>query len=309
LVWSDPEIIKLSTQFVTVADEVYMLYPEDQWNLDRVKNDPAHLFFKKFGESVPKENWHHPGTKQGVYMMGPNGEYLEAKFAAAVNSADILARMKRALNRWETLKSERGYQGLPIPPAKPTHPPEITGQLIFRVNSRDLPRGNGDQSGRRITAEEQRNNNVWSDFTKWAWNESWVGLPSVQSFVPKSNQAEEVNQRDLRSIARIALLDNVRGQNPEWREQDIKSISFTMRRITTKNGLQTIQYTGLANISDGRKSYLPTCYGEGIFNPETQRFNSLDLVWIGPRSGSAQFNQRDKDQGPAPMGITLSLFN
>ena len=40
MVWSDEEVQELSREFVTVTDEVYMLYPEDEWNLKRVADTP-----------------------------------------------------------------------------------------------------------------------------------------------------------------------------------------------------------------------------------------------------------------------------
>lgn len=284
-----------------------MLYPEDPGNLNRVKDDPAHLFFKKFGESMPRGDWNHPGTKQGIYMIGPNAEYLEGKFAGASNPADILARMRRALQRWETLRTANRYANLPIPTVKATHPPEVSGELIFRVNSRDLPRGADDQSGRRIT-DSERKSNSFMDFTKWAWNETWVGIPKAQSFVPDSTGSGTVPISAARSIAKIALLDNVRGQNPEWRDQDIKNIVIRMTVVRNSAEGQIIQYTGSAQIMDGNKSFSATCFGEGVFDAKSGKFSRLDLVWLGMRGGAAQFNQRENDRGPAPMGVTLSLF-
>lgn len=286
-----------------------MLYPEDSWNLERVKNSPEHLFFKQFGESMPKGDWHHPGTKQGIYMIGPNAEYLEGKFAAGGNSSDIVARMNRALSRWESLRKEKGYANAPIPSVKATHPPEVKGDLILRINSRDLPRRPGDQSGRRISDAERQNQTAWPDFTQWAWNESWIGLPSAVAFVPNSDQPQQISASAVRAIARTALVDNVRGQNPDWRDGDVKSVAITMQRIASRGGKQIIRYTGSAQITDGNKAYAPNCYGEGIYDPASRKFDSLDLVWLGIRTGAAQFNQRERDRAPAPMGITLSLFD
>ncbi len=66
LVWSDPEIKRLSKEFVTVADEVYYLYPENPSQLARAEERDDHLFFKRFGQAMPKGDWNHPGTKQGI---------------------------------------------------------------------------------------------------------------------------------------------------------------------------------------------------------------------------------------------------
>ena len=50
MVWSDPEIKRLSKEFVTVADETYYLYPENPQHLERAKGRPDHEFFKKYGD-------------------------------------------------------------------------------------------------------------------------------------------------------------------------------------------------------------------------------------------------------------------
>ena len=286
---------------------MYLLYPEDPGNLNRVKNEPAHIFFKTYGENMPRGDWNHPGTKQGIYMIGPNAEYLEGKFAAAADPKDILARMKRALQKWETLKTQKGYANQQVPPIKSQFPPGYEGELIFRINSRDLPRGPGDQSGRRITAAEQRQSQGWPDFTKWAWNESWFAETTASTFLPKSSTSESISQVVIRRFARENLIDNVRGQVPEWTDQQVQSVNLTMRRLGVINGKIQIEYRGAATISAGNRSLNLTAYGEGEYDPKAAKFTQIEIVWTGMRSGAAQFNQRERDHGPAPIGFTMSL--
>ena len=156
LVWSDPEIKRLSKEFVTVADEVYYLYPENPQHLARAASREDHLFFKRFGDSMPKGDWNHPGTKQGIYMMGPNAEYLEGRFAASSDPADIRARLSRALSRWEALRSEKSYANKAIPARPWSPPPGVEGELVLRVNIRDLPRGRGIRAVRGGTSCRRR---------------------------------------------------------------------------------------------------------------------------------------------------------
>ncbi|MDI9639436.1 hypothetical protein QM565_27390 [Geitlerinema splendidum] len=228
MVWSDPEIKKLATEFVTVADEVYMLYPEDPGNLNRVKDRPEHIFFKSYGESMPRGDWNHPGTKQGVYMIGPNAEYLEGRFAASSDIPDLRRRMARALERWKSLKETKGYANLPVPAVESTHPPEISGELILRVFSRDLPRGN---SGNVVRFNPETDfNRGFTDYVRWAWNENWIGLPRVTDFVPTSDRTEPVSDAVMRRLSAQVLVDNVRGQVPAWQESQVSIADMTMRR-------------------------------------------------------------------------------
>lgn len=299
MVWSDPEIKRLSKDFVTVADETYYLYPENPSHLERAKDRPDHVFFKKFGEAMPAGAWNHPGTKQGIYMMGPEAEYLEGRFAASGEPGDIRTRLTRALERWETLRKEKGYANKPIPSKPWSPPPGVEGELVLRVNLRDLPRGPGDKSGAR--RHELPATGMWNEFIKWAWNENWMPIEKAASFVPKGSEPEEVDPTVVQAIARQVLVDNVRGQAPEWTAEEVKSATITMRRLDDK----TIEYTGAVSMVSGSRGYDAKLYGRGVW--DGKKFDSLDIVVLGMRRGAARFNQRENDRDPAPMGVTLSL--
>lgn len=306
MVWSDPEIKSLSKNFVTVADEVYMLYPEDQFNLNRVKDRPDHQFFKRFGESMPKGDWNHPGTKQGIYMMGPDAEYLEGRFAASGDAGDIRARLKRALDRWEVMARQKGYKNLPIPDRKWSPPPGIAGSLILRVNLRDLPRGEGDKSGSR-REDLNPNPGYWLDFTRWAWNENWIALESPLPLVTRSREWQQVSSEVISRIAREVMVDNVRGQAPIWPAGALKDASLSMRLVATREGVDRIEYSGKVRLEEGSRAYAATLYGIGEWERGKGTFRALDLVAAGMRRGASRFNQRERDLGPAPMGVSLSL--
>lgn len=276
-----------------------MLYPEDPGNLNRVKDRPEHLFFKKFGEAMPPGAWNHPGTKQGIYMMGPEAEYLEGRFAASGEPGDIRQRLERALERWETLRKEKGYANKPIPPKPWTPPPGVEGELVFRVNLRDLPRGNGDESGKR--RHELPATGMWKDFVKWAWNENWFAVPKAEAFVPRGEGEEEVSPALVRQMVREVLVDNVRGQTQTWRDEEVAEARLTMRRIAGPR----IEYKGRVSMKAGQRGYEAIIYGQGTW--DGKKFGDLDLVVLGMRRGRGSFNQRENDLGPAPMGITLSL--
>lgn len=262
-------------------------------------NRPDHRFFKRYGESMPRGDWNHPGTKQGIYMMGPDAEYLEGRFAASGEPADIRARLQRALGRWQKLQDEKSYANKPVPPRPWSPPPDVEGELVLRVNLRDLPRGPGDRSGAR--RHEVAPTGMWMDFIKWAWNENWVAVEKASAFVPKGVGSEPVDPEVVRRIAREVMVDNVRGQAPEWGPSDVKEASLTMRRL---DGGQ-IEYTGSVSLASGSRSYDAKIYGQGHWSGSA--FRTLDLVAIGMRRGRAAFNQRENDLGPAPMGVTLSL--
>ena len=73
-----------------------MIYPEGDRALQRAAKNPQHIFFKRFGEAMPKKDWNDPGTKQGVYMIGPDAEYLEGGGAISGDPGRVRRRLKLA---------------------------------------------------------------------------------------------------------------------------------------------------------------------------------------------------------------------
>ncbi|MGK0155661.1 MAG: hypothetical protein ACI9SE_002626 [Neolewinella sp.] len=307
MVWSDPEIAKLSREFVTVADEVYKLYPEDEWNLKRVQDTPAHKFFKRYGEAMPDGDWNRGGTKQGLYMIGPDGEYLEGRFAANGFPEDIKKRMKRALKRWQGLRQRKKYDNLPVPTVVTTLPPRVDGKpFVLRVHSRDLPRGEGDQCGRRFDPEVDLKSG-WSDFKQWAWNENWLAVDKWQVLVPKGKQREVVDSAFVTKLAREMLVDNVRGQAGVWPKTAVKSAKLTMLGVR-RAGRTKVTYRGEVELDDGARSIKLQLLGDAVYDNDQGRFRELRIVALGMRKGAHRFNQRDGDEGPAPIGFAVNLY-
>ncbi len=290
-----------------MAEEVHFLYPEGAGNLERAKGRPMHEFFKAFGEQMPAADWNDPGTKQGVYMIGPNSEYLEGGGAISGNAAHVRERLRTALKRWKKLRKEKGYANEPVPAVANVSVPEVADKpLVLRVFLRDLPRGKGDASGRRFTEGDLRG--MWLNFTKWAWNINWLALDDPSALVPKGKKAQPVASDVFRRICRDTLVDNVRGQTSRWREQDIELAELTMQRLKDDDGLWVIEYRGKASMKSGRLSYTPSLYGRGTWDPKARAFETLEIVAIGERAGAGTFNQRERDRGTAPMGVALVLF-
>ena len=306
MVWSDPEILKLSREFVTVAEEVHFIYPEGAGNLERIQGDPAHEFFKRFGQAMPKEDWNDPGTKQGIYMIGPDAEYLEGGGAISGGLDEVRRRLRIALDRWKKLRREKKYENQPVPRVTNITVPDMREKsLVLRVFLRDLPRGKRDRSGRRFTKADLRG--IWPDFTKWAWNINWIAIGDPKALVPDSKEETPVTSSLFRRLCRETLVDNVRGQNPAWRPEDVRLAELTMRRIKEKGDRVIVEYRGRAAMDSKRQKYAPELYGRAVWNLEDEAFESFDLLAIGDREGAGNFNQRSSDPGPAPMGIVLSL--
>ncbi|MFT7620517.1 MAG: hypothetical protein ACI97A_004174 [Planctomycetota bacterium] len=306
MVWSDPKIQELSREFVTVAEEVHFLYPEGHAQIARVRNDPAHKFFKRYGESAPDGSWNHPGTKQGIYMMGPDAEFLEGGGAISGGVAEMRRKLETALSTWKTIAKKKKYKNKKVPRSKNIVPARAKSKPhLFRVFLRDLPRSKRDKSGRRFTPKDI--NGIWPDFVKWAWNINWFGIDDQSSLVPKGKKEEAVDQDLIRRIYQNTMVDNVRGQNPPWRGTAVKEAEMRMRITGVKGHLCTIEYRGKAIMDSGRQKFAPTIYGKGIWDRKKRAFQKLEILGIGYRSGQGNFNQRRRDTGTAPMGVALII--
>ena len=94
-VWSDIEIIGLSEEFVTAADET--------WRLQR-GSDPECRFFQSFADVG-----HYRGegtTRQGIYCCTPSGRVLGS--VNTTNPQRMRRMLEGALERWAAMpKSER----------------------------------------------------------------------------------------------------------------------------------------------------------------------------------------------------------
>lgn len=297
----------MTREFVTVADEVYGLYPENPVHFQWLKDKPAHEFFKKFGEAMPKGDWNEKGTKQGLYMIGPDGEYLEGKFAANGFPDDILQRLQRALQRWQVLRKEKRYANKPVPKVATTLPARVDGkEFVLRVHSRDLPREEDSQCGRRFdpAVDDARG---FSDFTKWAWNENWLAVDRWQALVPEGKQEQPVDAAFVTHLAREMLIDNVRGQAGTWPKQAVRTATMSMQG-KRQGAVTKVTYRGETTLDDGERTMNLRLYGVGEYDHKKRDLSELRLVALGQRSGQHAFNRRAEDLGPAPIGFAITRF-
>ena len=239
-------------------------------------------------------------------MIGPNAEALEGGGAISGDADRVRERLERALDRWKKVRREKKYTNRPVPTVRTAPPPEMAERpLLLRVFLRDLPRGREDESGRRFAKGDVRG--PWLDFTEWAWNVNWFGVDSPDALVTTSKALVPVDEGLVDRLCRSILVDNVRGQTPPWAPEHLVSADLKMQRTALRGAKATIEYHGSATLESERQSYHPKLYGRAVWDSRAERFDSFELLAIGPRQGQGSFNQRARDLGPAPMGILLTL--
>jgi hypothetical protein len=305
VVWSDPTVQELSRQFVPVADEAYLLYPEHPEHLRRVADDPAHQLFRRFGEAMPSGAWNHRGTKQGIYMLGPDGEYLEGLAAASGDPADIAVRLRRALQRWDELRQKKRYRNAPVPANGQQLPCDLDpARMTLRVSLRDLAGGEAVTPRWQKGAFDDRN---WATWIAWAWNQNWFQPEDPRAFVTAEATPVDVAPAAFRRLCREVLVDNVRGQAPHWEDRQVEHAVLRMRRLAAGKTWR-IEYSGEARMNAGAPRLAVRLYGQGEWDPAQNRFVRFDLLALGTREGAHGANQREQQRGPSPIGIALRLF-
>lgn len=304
MVWSDPKLQELARQFVPVAEEVHFLFPEDAASLQRRAADPLHQLFRRFGEAMPPGDWRREGTKQGIYLMGPDGEYLEGLATASGDPADLRRRFERALARWRTLRQERGYANAPVPQRGAVAPAAFDGApLLLRVSVRDLAGATCDATPRwRPGAFDDGN---WAEFTRWAWNQNWHAVATPSQLLPGGAAEAIADPAWFRRFCREVFVDNVRGQAPPFADEHVRKAELRMQRQPARGGAVEVVYSGAVELDDGEHRIAVRLHGRGAFALADGRCERLLLVALGERRGAYAANQRSA--GPASSWIGFAV--
>lgn len=300
--FSDPTVIALaSEQFIPVA--------ENSSALERQQDDKG-IFFRHVAEQGHYGGRTYPtSTRQGSYTFTADGRFL-----ASINSRDpiLMAGMLRtALDAWRTDADGRA----PSPAQLVGTPPDDSGYpeggLVVQLVARDLPR-----------AVDSRPD----DWRKVAWNfdYAWLTRDDAHALVP---EPRTVGNRQaapwsvVRRLARFHLRDFVRGEPFAWTEDaihhgelwsEIVAVDGETIRLTLRGAIRLEREAHWIRPEDNEERRYPSgydaaLYGEATWDDARGAFTGFDLVAVGPRWGANQYNNREDDLGPQPMGIAFTL--
>ncbi len=321
--FSDPTVIALASErFIPVAENCSPLQSQ---------KDAKGEFFRLIAEQGHYAGRTYPtGTRQGMYAFTADGQVL-----AAANTRDphkMAEMMETALRRWSDLAGATGgpangacnghaVDGHRPPsladytPAHPSRYPE--GGLALQLAARDLPR--------EVDTRKE-------DWRKHAWNldYAWFTAGEARSIVPEPRlpgSRRPVPWEIVRRLARFHLRDFVRGEPSVWPEAAIRHaevvaeivdvshdagdqasrvhlvlrgairLQWEARWVRPENGEERRSDTG----------FDATIYGEATWDEGRGAFTAFELVAAGQRWGASQYNNREDDLGPAPLGIAFGL--
>jgi hypothetical protein len=278
--------------FIPSADEVWRLYNG---------RDPECVLFRQFcdeghyGQNGPN------GTRQGTYACTPSGRFL-----GSVNSNDPVRMeqmMREALRRWQAMdKKERLRSDDPkeqrarIDRAEMKYPED---GLVLRVHSRDLPRE------KKVPEEEwaEKAHNV--DYAWFTRDEGLKFMPADLNGIAKK-QKFTVPSEVLNRMVRLHIVDNVRGQTDVYSAEQLKACELTgVVKDIKKRGV-TVEYEGKFELDAGTRAIKEgKLRGVVQFDLQKRDYVSFELVATGIRSGRTQYNFRERDEGPAPIGFVF----
>ena len=306
-VWSDAGVQELLRSFVPAADEVSALQRADgrEGELFREVAEQGHYA----GRTQPTN------TRQGIYATAPSGKLL-----ASINTRSaeqMRAMLERALAAWAALQDEERW----LPAEEVTSDPGFrwrslypTDGIALRVYSRDLPRGEECAPEPADWRGEASNRDV-----------AWFRRDELASFLPETlavGSERAVDAAIVRRLARLNLVDDVRGQVSAFEEGDVDVAELASKVVAVDGERVELALSGRTRaVARGRwavdgyedmhapaeqeRGVETELAGHAVWDRATGRFADFQLVALGTRWGGTQYNGRGDDLAPAGIGFAF----
>ena len=292
-VWSDPRVIELSEKFVPTADEV--------WRLQN-GSDPECVFFQKMAE-----HGHYGGrpgkTRQGIYVCTPGGEFL-----ASINSTRaerVLEMMRRGLKAWDNLPENERHL-VSSAEGKPRHrwvDSFPADGLILNVFTRDLP----------LECDPDL-----PEAVRWNQDFAWFSKDEARQWIPKNphvGNEYQVPERQVTRLARLHLVDTVKGQTSRFRPDEVTGSSISATVVERSGPRVKIRISGSTTGSslqrrggrDSAHGVVTRLFGRATYDLDQAKFVEFEVVALGRRWGRTRFNGRHRDAGTGPLGFVFRL--
>lgn len=244
-----------------------------------------------------------PGhTLQGIYVCSPSGRFL-----ASINSNSpdrVLRMMRQGLKAWEQLpKSEKA-----LPKSSKFQPRHRWEQsypkdgLVLTMTARDLP--------------EKCDPSLPCSIS-WNQDQVWFSKAEARLWLPKDPKPKDrhpVPQKLVHRLARLHLVDTVRGQTTPFSRQQVNGSHLTVVVTSRQKNKVKIRIAGETRAdSTGRRrrerphGVVTKILGYGTFDLSQSTFTEFQLVALGRRWGSTQFNGRWRGPQSGPIGFVFEL--
>lgn len=184
--------------------------------------------------------------------------------------------------------------------------------LVLRVHSRDLPRDDKPDDWRAEASNR--------DFAWFRTNEVSSMLPAVREVNRTQSWPFELAAR----IARLHLVDNVRGQVRSFDSGDVRQAEITTTVLEATDDYLTLRFDGHFHTvardttavdgfadrnapAERERGFEGNLLGKGRYDLTTNQFISIEWVVAGLRHGGTQYNARADDLGHGAIGFVFTL--
>jgi hypothetical protein len=164
------------------------------------------------------------------------------------------------------------------------------------------------------------------DWRTRAWNQdqAWFTAAEARAFVPEraeAGAAVAVPARLVARLARLHLVDTVRGQTPPFAREAVQEAALRSEVVRVDGGAVHLRLSGSTRtlakgrwpIGDGgepqesERGVRTELDGRAVWDRAAGRFTSFELLALGERFGATQYNQRANDTAPARIGFAFVL--
>lgn len=290
-VWSDPRVIELASEFIATTDEVGRLQSGE---------DPESLFFQEMANQGHAGG--RPGSsRQGIYVCAPSGRFLAS---VNHNSPDrVLRTMRAGLVAWQRLPADerRLVKESVIEPRHRWENSYPEDGLVVNVFSRDLP---------EQCEPNQPCASEWNqDFLWFSRDEArgWLGRN------PQPGDEHAVPDRLVARVARFHLVDNVKGETPQFSLPGVAESRITTHVVDRSGSIVKLKIEGTTQGSAGEgwwqsaNGVVTRLLGRAEFDLRQVAFTEFEIVALGRRWGYTRFNGRRRDPRTGPLGFVFRL--
>ena len=287
-----------------VVKESFIPVVADDW-YQRRRQDAEGEFFRGVANQGPRKG-KGGSTRQGIYTLTADGKLLSYKNAGQ-NAEATLDAIEQGLRAWKKIPAAKRKPGA----VKVDDDPETDEQFhrslpkgaqVLSVFTRLIEpcdggyqatkceTGKGDQPGRDhfwLTAKE---------------------LADLADPNAKQGSTKNLSKHVLMRIARFHLLDNTRGEPPDWEDDEVRKIEIALKCKSADEGkiVWTIDGSALMNTKNDKRGCKAMLAGEWTVDRKAKRITAGDLVALGEHWGESPLT-RGAPPGKAGIGIVFTI--
>lgn len=283
LVFSNPKVID-------VLKKSFVSYAGDQWYLHRQQDEDGRFFWNVAQEGHSKDAPKN-STRQGVYVATPEGKFLRSDHFHP-SPERMLALLNDSLRQWEK-EPKRGATVVSTAADERFQRKPPAGGLILNTFTR-IP-------------QKRTIGTKWTANHATARDHMWITREEANSLLPaewRKGARYPLPKAVAERLVRFHLTDNVRGEPPMWRRDEIHNADLY---LTVADAAGRLKLEGSAQLRHGDdRGYDARLQGDLVYDRKGGRFTRFDLLSWGEAWGEGTYT-RGAPEGRFPLVVAFTL--